>query len=384
MALLPADDPRAISALPSLEQALFYGGRIEEALRYLEDAIVRATNAGADAIVARLAIERALLRTHVGPEFSMRESLAEIELLMTPLLAAGDDLGLAEGWSNVGVFRFWLGDGAGSLEALERARAHAERAGSDRLIRRISNELLGPFVWGPVPSPEVERRAGELIEQMGTAGKDSIELNESLAFAFAMQGKADLADERFQHSWTRARELGERLHLAATHPYLEATMMLGRYAETERVASQGIAELREMGETGYLATSLAYLAAAIVALGRPDEAQGVLQQVETLAADDDVVIQVGIRRIRAEILHAQGRHSEAEPYAREAIARGEPTDYLLENGSSHRVLAEILLAKGAQEEGLTHLRAALDLFERKGVLVVLDGLRTRIAEVEAR
>ena len=48
------------------------------------------------------------------------------------------------------------------------------------------------------------------------------------------------------------------------------------------------------------------------------------------------------------------------------------------------MLAEILLAKGAQEEGTTHLRAALDLFERKGVLVVLDDLRARIAEVEAR
>ena len=48
------------------------------------------------------------------------------------------------------------------------------------------------------------------------------------------------------------------------------------------------------------------------------------------------------------------------------------------------MLAEILLAKVRTDEGLTHLRAALDLFERKGVLVVLDALRARIAEVEAR
>ena len=384
MALLPADDPRAISAMPSLGQALFHGGRIERAVGFLEEAIVRATSAGAETIVARLAIQRALIRTHLGPEFSMRASLAETELLMTPLEAAGDELGLAEGWSNVGVLRFWLGDGAGSLEALERARAHAERAGSDRLIRQISSELLGPFVWGPVPSHEVERRSGELIAGMGTMGNDSLELNGALAFALAVQGETDRADERFQHSWARARELGERLHLAAAHPYLEATVLQGRFTETERVASQGIAELREMGETGYLATSLIYLATAIVSLGRPDEAETVLQQAETLAADDDVVTQIGTRRVRAAIMHAQGRLAEAEPHAREAIAFGEPTDYLLEKGSSHRVLAEILLAKGAQEEGLTHLRAALDLFERKGVLVVLDALRARIAEVEAR
>ena len=142
------------------------------------------------------------------------------------------------------------------------------------------------------------------------------------------------------------------MHLAAAHPYLETALMLGRYAETERVASDGIAQLREMGETGYLATSLIYLADAIVSQGRPDEAETILQEAEELAADDDAVILIGISRVRAEILHAQGRLDEAERHAREAIAFGEPTDYLLRRASSHRELAEILLAKGAQDEGL--------------------------------
>ena len=51
----------------------------------------------------------------------MRPALVEIEGHMAPLVAADDDLGLAEGWSVVGMFRFWLGDGAGSLEAIDRA-----------------------------------------------------------------------------------------------------------------------------------------------------------------------------------------------------------------------------------------------------------------------
>ena len=384
MALLPVDDPRALSAMPSLGLALFYGGQIERAFAYLEDASVRAENAGADAIVARIAIHRAMIRTHVTPEFGMRESLEEIESLMAPLEAAGDELGSAEGWSNVGVFRFWLGDGAGSLEALERARAHAERAGSERLIRLTSNEMLGPFVWGPVPCDEVVRRAGGLIEEMGATGNDSFELNQSLAFGLAMQGEIDLADEHFRIAFARARELGERLHVVAAHPYLEATLALGRFAEAERVARDGIAQLREMGETGYLATSLIYLATAVVSQGRLDEAEAILQQADELGAEDDAVILVGITRLRAEILHGQGHLDDAERQARESIAFGEPTDYLYEKGSSHRVLAEILVAKGARDEGLEHLRAALDLLERKGLLVLLDPLRARIAELEVR
>src|SRR6185436_16839605 len=101
------------------------------------------------------------------------------------------------GWSVVGMFRFWLGDGAGSLEAIDRARVHAERAGSERLVRLTSSELLGPFVWGPVPAEEVVTRASALLAEVEATGSSSFELNQSLGVAHAMRGEADLADARF-------------------------------------------------------------------------------------------------------------------------------------------------------------------------------------------
>ena len=384
MALLPADDPRALSAMPSLGQALYYGGQLERTLEFLDEAAARAADAGADTIGARVAIHRALVRTHLGPEFAIRPALKEIEDHMATLEAAGDDLGLAEGWSQVGVFRFWLGDGAGSLEAIERARSHAERAGSERLLRLASNESLGPFVWGPVPSDEVVERASGLIAEMEARGSESYELSLALAVAYSMRGETDLADARFDRARARALELGERLLVAAAHPQLEAGLMLGRHAETERLAKEGIEQLREMGEQGYLATSLIYLADAIVSQDRPDEAEATLKEAEGHVSEDDTMTVTGLRRVRAEILRRQGRLDEAERHAREAIALGEPTDYLEEKGDSHRVLGEILVAKDERDEGLEHLRAALDLFERKGILVLLDPMRRRIAEVEAR
>ncbi len=382
MALLPADDPRALSAMPSLGQALYYAGRLERTIEFLDDASIRASEAGAAAIGARIAILRALVRTHLGPEFGFRPALRELEGMVETLEAVRDDLGLAEGWSTVGLYRFWLGDGAGALEAIERGRAHAQRAGSERLIRLSANEFLGPFVWGPVPSGEVIERAGQLVREMQAVGSDSYELSLALAMAHAMRGEIDLADERFGQARTRALELGQRLHLAAAHPEIEAGLMLGRYAETERLAREGIERLREMGEHGYLATSLTYLADAIVAQDRPDEAETVVQQAEDQAAEDDAITLIAIRRIRAEVLRRQGRIDDAEQPARDAIALGGPTDFLLEKGYSHRVLGEILLAKGERDEGLGHLRAALDLFERKGILVLLDPLRARMTEVE--
>ena len=79
MALLPADDPRALSAMPSLGQALYYGGQLERALEYVEEASVRAADAGADTIGARVAILRVLIRNHLDPDFAMRAALTEIE-----------------------------------------------------------------------------------------------------------------------------------------------------------------------------------------------------------------------------------------------------------------------------------------------------------------
>lgn len=198
-----------------------------------------------------------------------------------------------------------------------------------------------------------------------------------------MRGQSELADERFDQALARAAELGARMHLAANHPQLEAWLILGRYAETERLARHGIELLRAMGEHGYLSTSLTYLTDAIVSQGRPDEAETTLKEAEEHAAEDDAEIVIGIRRLRAEILRRQGRLDEAERYAREAVASGEHTDYLHDKGASHQVLGEILLAKGEQEEGVEHLRVALELFERKGIRVLLDALRARIAEVEA-
>ncbi len=278
-----------------------------------------------------------------------------------------------KGWSTVGVFRFWLGDGAGGLEAIERARAYAERAGSERLIRLTVQRTARPVRVGTGPDRRGGRdgRAGS-SPRWRPWGATRTSSTQSLAVAHAMRGEID-ARRRALRSMlcARARELGERLHLAAAHPQLEAGLLLGRYAETERVAREGIEQLREMGEHGYLATSLIYLADAIVSQDRPDEAETTLKEAEEHAAEDDAVTVIGIRRVRAKILGRQGRLDEAERHARGAVAAGERTDYLYEKGDLASGAGRDLAAKDERDEGLEQLRVALDLFERKGVLVLL-------------
>jgi class 3 adenylate cyclase/tetratricopeptide (TPR) repeat protein len=383
MELLPPADPLALASMPSLGQALYFGGKLERSLDYLGKASSRAAEVGADAIRARIEIQRAQIRSHVDPEAGMQQLLTEIEGHVALLEAEGDDLGLAEGWSTVGIFLFWLGDGWGAVEAIERAHDHAVRAGSETLMRITLNELLGPFCWGPVPSDEVIRRAGPLIAELEANGSASNELTHAVAVAHAMRGEIDLAEEHFTMGLTRAQELGERLRLAARHPELEARLILGQYSVAERLASEGVEQLRAMGEHGFLVTELIYLAEALVSQDRLDEAEEALREAGENMTKDDAVALIGSRRVRAKILHGHERLEEAEQQARESIGLAEPTDYLYERGASHRVLGEILLARGEPDEALEELRAALALFEQKGILVLLDPLRARIGEVEA-
>ena len=173
-----------------------------------------------------------------------------------------------------GAFRFWLGNGAGSLEAIERGHAHAERAGSERLKRLTTNELLGPFVWGPVPAEEVVDGRPRSSLRSRRRGAPRIVLDQSLAVALRDAGRdrprgCAVRDGRD----ARNASSGSGCISRRAHAYLEAGLMLGRYAETERVARDGIEQLRGMGEHGYLSTSLIYLADAIVSQGRPDEAR---------------------------------------------------------------------------------------------------------------
>ena len=176
MALLPADDPRAISAMPSLGQALFYGRSDRTSARVPRGGLRPSDERGRGC-------DRRPPRDPACPDpdaprsgVTMRESLTEIENPMTPLEAAGDELGLAEGWSNVGVFRFWLGDGAGSLEALERARVargtRGIRAAHPDDLQRVARAVrvgTGPQPRGGTAGGRAHRGDGDDGERLGRA-----------------------------------------------------------------------------------------------------------------------------------------------------------------------------------------------------------------------
>jgi tetratricopeptide (TPR) repeat protein len=136
-----------------------------------------------------------------------------------------------------------------------------------------------------------------------------------------------------------------------------------------------------MGEKTLLASTAAFLAQAIYAQGRTDEAWEFCQVSREVAADGDLSAQVVGKGVHAKLLARQGRGDEAESLAREAVDLAAKTDLLTHHGEAFLDLAEVLELDGHPAEAETAFRAGLRLFERKGDLVSAERTRMRLEKV---
>jgi tetratricopeptide (TPR) repeat protein len=103
--------------------------------------------------------------------------------------------------------------------------------------------------------------------------------------------------------------------------------------------------------------------------------------VRPSSAQDDAMTQMLWRQVKAKVLARRGEWAEAERLAREAIAVGEETDMINAQGDAYGDFAEVLTLAGKRDEARAALDRALELFERKGNVVMAERMRARLAEL---
>jgi tetratricopeptide (TPR) repeat protein len=126
-------------------------------------------------------------------------------------------------------------------------------------------------------------------------------------------------------------------------------------------------------------TTAAYLARALAAQGRLDEADALAEEARQLGAPDDEATQSAWRMARARVLAHRGSAEEAEALAREALALLAPTDVLVEKAEAEEVLADVLAAAGDAAGAGEALRRAVELYDRKGATVLAGRARRRVS-----
>ena len=99
---------------------------------------------------------------------------------------------------------------------------------------------------------------------------------------------------------------GRPLNSSVSHVDGIVEMLAGDPAAAERRLLEGYRALEEMGDKAFLSTTAAYLAQAVYAQGRYEDASRYTEISEELASRDDLLTQVIWRSARAGLLARQG------------------------------------------------------------------------------
>lgn len=360
--LLGPDDPAVPDLSWRLAVALYETGELGRAEEVLDRAIALAERLGDERAAWRLRMERADLRLWREPERSdAREVIGLAREALGALGQLGDDAGVARAHRLMGDALNRLGRQEEALRAFEEGAAHARRAGDEREIE----ERRGIGVTlGPMPVPEAIDLVRGIVE---SSSRPNVESLGQLGLLEGMAGRFEEARALLEDALARAREQGAEWKAVAISIGYASTLLLADDVEgAERHARWALDRLQDMGERSLLSSAAALLAEILYRSGRLEEAMLMTTVSEAASAPDDVASQVAWRSVRAKVLAARGDLGPAERLAREAVTRGESTDYLNMRGEAHADLATVLRAAGKAEEADRALGAALDLFRRKG------------------
>ncbi len=318
-------------------------------------------------------IFRAFFRVHSGAPLA--EQIAEMSEVARELEEAGDEENLARALVTRGWCTYWLGDMQSGLADARRAIDLATATHSPGLEAEAAGLLASLMRWGPTSWAELARFVDDRLASGGlvSGGRLGSSLLDHRALADAAVGDFDEARAQFathQHS-LEERGMQFFVHTLAFST-AEVELLAQDFDEAERILRSAWSWLGTAGESGYRSSIGVMLAEALLGQGRLDEASGILDECEAMAAPDDASAASGIATVRGLVASRRGLHDEAVALTQAGAETIIATDYVEFGIKAQIALATTLIAAARPEEARPVLRAAIALAERKGSLVLRD------------
>lgn len=368
--LLKPGDAARLEVMTNLGSALARTGQLARADALLTEAITEALAMGDQRLASHARIERALWRLWSNPE-SEDEARSIAEDAIRQFNEHGDQLGLAKAWRLLHDAATTWDEGQ---EALQHALAHARQAGNQR-EEADSLWWVGVYlVFGPTHAEEGIRRCEEMLGDAKYDGTVRAGFLGVLGVLYAMRGRFGEAREHFSRCIAVLEELGIQLRVVTRQHFLaDIELLASDPAAAERAMRWAYDQEVKMGEKMDIPGTTNRLADALYRQGRYEEAAK--------------WIEIGRGRvIRALLAANQGEFEKAETFAREAVAMTEHGQNLNARGTALMRLAEVLSLAGRPGEAVSPLNDAIQLFDRKGNLVLagearrlLDNLNTAMS-----
>ncbi len=378
--LFPPDDPDRLDVLPALGRTLQDTGDWDRARVVLAEARDRSEQVGdrrnwAEATVALVHLEMftEALRSHDEVRALLAEPLRVFEEL-------GDEGGLARTLGLIGQLRFWAGDAAAAIDDLEQAAEHARKAGDGEQESHCLGYVLIASLHGPTPVPQALELCERMPERLPGNRRVEVAALRCRINLESMAGRFDASRRLVAQAEAIVADLGLEVTGASVRfEAARAELFAGDPATAERELRPGLELLERIGNHGHWVTAAIVLADALLELGRAAEAEALADRAEVWAMEEDIDPQIGRRRIKARVLALRDEFDEAERLAREAVELASRTDYLENHALARADLAEVLERAGRTDEARAELEHALRLYERKGIVVVAERLRARLA-----
>ncbi len=300
------------------------------------------------------------------PDVDRLEALA-LEALHR-LEEVDDHGGLSQVWVALG---YGVANSRGRMDdwahAAKQSIRHARAAGR---WWRDDFGLTSALVWGPRPADEALQELDEVFPGL----TNPLHVLKR-AFLLAMLG-------RFDEAWALATPAGERLaefgDTRSPEWLADIAAVAGDYDAATRYGQETVDACRERGNLVFLASYGAKLGRWLCVLGRFEEAEPLAQLGRGVGSQEADWLW---RQVQARVHAHRGEHGEAERLAREAIAIGERTDNLSNQGDALCDLAEVLAAAGRPGEAAAALEQALGRYERKKNLAMLAQVRPKLEEL---
>jgi predicted ATPase/class 3 adenylate cyclase len=381
-ALLSRDDRARAELLPSLGAALTEAGRLSEANRVLVAAVDCSRVNDDKRLEAHAIVEQLFLRIQVDTQKAMTEARELGERLRVTFEANQDARGLCKLWRLRALVHWLEGRCLAADAAWEQAAEYAREAGGDRERAEILMWVASSAFYGPTPAEQAIRRCEAIRDEVRGDRRSAAATSYPLAGLYAMIGRFDAARELLDLAYRALEDLGfVTLNSSFTHYDGLVELLAGDLARAEERLRFGLGRLEEMGERAFVSTLAALLADVLYRRGRHNEAVRFVDRSVETAAPDDLVAQIAWRTVQAKLLATAGHLENAEAVARHAVSLAEKTDLSNDHAAACVALGEVLHKQARTEQAQAVMRDALALYDAKGNIVAVEGMRALMARL---
>lgn len=246
------------------------------------------------------------------------------------------------------------------------AAGHARRAGDRGLLSQALTFASWALLFGPTDLETTERRLAEIDPAEAGPIYEAVDTGARAMLA----GRAGCFDEArmlFASTLDLLEQVGlETMRHGFSQRTSEVELQSGHPAEAVAQLQHARDELERLGERAYRSTCIAYLANALYADGRGEEAAETARTAEAESAEDDAINFAVAHGVRARIAADRGDVETAERLAESAVGYAFRMDMPKPRGDALVARACVLRTIGRPAEAEEVFAEAIAVYERKG------------------